>query len=496
MIPDDRILDAVLRNDFRAFIHKVFNTLSPGQDYVRNWHIDALAWQLERVRLGKDRRVIVNMPPRALKSITASVALPAFILGHDPTRRLVCVSYSIELAKKHSNDFRAIIESSWYRRIFPNTKIGRYKNSETEIEFTRRGYRLAASVGGTLTGRGGELVIIDDPLKPDDALSEAKRSGTNNWFGSTLLSRLDDKRTGSIVIVMQRVHMDDLAGSVLRQSNDWKVLSLPAIATCDQRIPIAQGRVYCRTAGEVLSPREPVEILEAMKRQIGSDAFSAQYQQEPVPPGGAMIKRQWVKQYDELPPYDQRLYVVQSWDTAMKGGPDNDWSVCTTWMFTKKLSWYLMDVWRQRVDYPTLKAKVLELAKIHRAHRVLIEDTGAGTSLSQELRGRINVIPIKPEGDKVSRMSVASARIEAGSVFLPQRAPWLADLESELFSFPGGRHDDQFDSISQALQHGCGGMFWITPEVLEMARRPGPYTRFNLAHSVQRIPCFFLSRGS
>lgn len=495
MIAELRLHEAMLRTDFRAFVHKVFNTLSPGQTYVRSWHIDALACQLERVRRGLDRRLIINMPPRSLKSIAASVALPAFILGHDPTRRLICVSYSTDLAKKHSNDFRAVIESPWYQRIFPHTRIGPYKNSETEIEFTARGYRLATSVGGTLTGRGGELVIIDDPLKPDDALSEVKRGNTNQWFGNTLLSRLDDKRTGAILIVMQRVHMDDLTGFVLRQSNDWKVLSLPAIATCEDRIPISKGRAYLRRPGEVLSPeREPLNILEELRLQIGSDAFSAQYQQEPVPPGGAMVKRHWIRRYTELPPQAERLYPVQSWDTAMKGGPDNDWSVCTTWWLTKDRRWYLVDVWRRRVDYPTLKAKVVELAKLHKARRVLIEDTGAGTSLAQELKSKINVVPIKPEGDKISRMSVASASIEAGQVYLPERAAWLPDFEAELFAFPGARHDDQCDSISQALQHGRRGMMYISDEVLARMSQPGPYTHYNGYH-YGGIPCFFPGNG-
>jgi hypothetical protein len=174
--------------------------------------VDAIAWQLDRVRRGEIRRLIINMPPRSLKSIAASVAFPSFVLGHDPSRRIICVSYSGDLAKKHSNDFRAVLESAWYRSIFPHTRIGPFKNSETEIELMARGFRLATSVGGTLTGRGGEIIIIDDPLKPDDALSEVKRSAANNWFTNTLLSRLDDKRTGAIVVVMQRVHIDDLTG--------------------------------------------------------------------------------------------------------------------------------------------------------------------------------------------------------------------------------------------------------------------------------------------
>ena len=176
MTSDGRLLQALLRNDFRVFVEKVFMTLTPGQTFIRSWHLEAIAYQLERVRRGEIKRLIINMPPRSLKSIMASVAFPAFILGRDPTRRIICASYSGELAKKHSNDFRAVFDLAWYRSTFPGTRVGPFKNNETEIELTERGFRLATSVGGTLTGRGGDIIIIDDPLKPDDALSETKRS--------------------------------------------------------------------------------------------------------------------------------------------------------------------------------------------------------------------------------------------------------------------------------------------------------------------------------
>ena len=333
MASEARVLEALLRNDFRAFLHKVFTTLSPGQTYIPTWHVEAIAWRLERVRRGEIRRLIINMPPRSLKSIAASVGFPAFVLGHDPSRRIICVSYSGDLAKKHANDFRAVLESPWYRSAFPTTRIGPFKNSETEIELTARGFRLATSVGGTLTGRGGDIIVIDDPLKPDDALSETKRSAANQWFTNTLLSRLDDKRTGAIVVVMQRVHIDDLTGFLLAQSDEWDVLSLPAIADFDETIPLSAERSYRRQSGEALSPeREPLDVLDALKLQIGSDAFSAQYQQAPAPPGGAMVKRDWIVRYKELPPISERLMTLQSWDTASKGGPENDWSVCTTWI--------------------------------------------------------------------------------------------------------------------------------------------------------------------
>jgi predicted phage terminase large subunit-like protein len=474
-----RVLRALLRRDFPAFVRKVFATLESGQAFVPNWHLDAIAYQLERVRRGEIRRLIINMPPRSLKSVTASVAFPAFVLGHDPTRRIICVSYSGDLAKKHANDFRATVEAPWYRDLFPIMRIGQ-KDSETEIELTARGFRLATSVGGTLTGRGGDLIIIDDPLKPDDAYSETKRNAANEWFKNTLLSRLDDKRTGAIIIVMQRIHMDDLAGFVTSQSDEWEVLNLPAIAATDEVIPISYTEVHRRKAGEALSPtREPISVLENLKLQLGSDAYSAQYQQTPVPPGGAMIKRDWIRRYTQLPPRRERSLILQSWDTASKGGPENDFSVCTTWFMTHDRRWYLLDVWRRRVDYPALKTAVRNLASEHAANCVLVEDAGAGTALVQELLGEVHgILAVIADCNKITRMSIASAKFESGLVFLPERAPWLADFEAELFAFPGSRHDDQCDSVSQALSdHNCESPMVISGEALAASRIRSPWMR-------------------
>jgi predicted phage terminase large subunit-like protein len=402
------------------------------------------------------------MPPRSLKSIAASVAFPAFVLGHDPTKRIICSSYSGELACKLSNDFRAVLASPWYQSIFPNTRIGPYKDSENEVELTHRGFRLATSTGGTLTGRGGDIIVIDDPLKPLDAMSDLKRSGGNIWFNNTLLSRLDDKRTGAIVIVMQRVHMEDLTGFVLDHSDEWTVLSLPAIAESFESIPLGPGRVHVRRPGDVLSPqREPLEVLEQLRLQLGSDVFFAQYQQAPVPPGGAMIKRKWLRRYTELPPPTDGLFRVQSWDTAAKGGPDNDWSVCSTWQCTNDCRFFLIDIHRARHDYPALKAKVQELAEQYGAHQVLIEEAGTAMGLLDELKYKVRGLTgIKPDKDKETRMAIASASFEAGQVYFPERASWLPELEAELFSFPSSRHDDQVDSISQALNHVKSSALW------------------------------------
>jgi len=462
--PTDRaLLNAILRQNFAPFLRKVFHVLSPGQTFVPDWYIRALAYQLERLLRGEIKRLIINMPPRSLKSMAASVALPAYALGLDPTRRIISGSYSAELAHKHSNDFRTVISHSFYKELFPGTRIGPYKDSETEIELTARGFRLATSTGGTLTGRGGNFIIIDDPLKPMDAMSAAKRNAANDWFLNTVLSRLDDKRTGAICIVMQRVHVDDLTGFVLRQSDDWTVLSLPAIAETFETVKLSEFEDHIRRPGEVLAPvREPMEELQKMRRQLGSDLFSAQYQQAPMPPGGSVIKRHWVRRYTDLPAAQRGRFILQSWDTAAKGGPDNDWTVCTTWLLTNDCQWYLLDVLRERVDYPTLKLRVEENAKRWQADQVLVEEVGTAIGLLQELTFRVQGLTgVTPEKDKETRMSIASAKFEAGQVHLPERASWLPELEAELFSFPGSLYDDQIDSISQALNHDSASSLWV-----------------------------------
>jgi hypothetical protein len=212
-----RFLELQLASDFPAFVMKVFETVSSGDGFLPNWHIDAMTYATQRVLDGKLKRLIVNVPPRHLKSIIFSVALPAFLLGLDPTKRIVCVSYSNDLATKHANDFRAVMNSSWYRRIFPNTRISREKDTQGETMMTARGYRLATSLGGTFTGRGAHLVVMDDPQKPEEALSEASRNYAAQWFDTTLLSRLDSKSEGAVILVMQRLHEDDFSWTPARK---------------------------------------------------------------------------------------------------------------------------------------------------------------------------------------------------------------------------------------------------------------------------------------
>ena len=457
--PSMALVNAACRKDLVSFVRKSFHVLNPAAIFHMNWHICTIAYGLELVRLGYINRLMITVPPRSLKSIMCSVAFPAFVLGRDPTKRLIVVNYSADLAIKHGNDFRAVVNSEEYRGIFPGMRISAMKNTQTEVVTTRNGFRLAMSVDGALTGRGGDIIIIDDPIAALPALSSQKaRDHVRDWYFNTLLSRLDDKQNGAIVLVMQRLHEDDLAGVLLRSSNanEWTLVSLPAIAEEDKEIPIGNGQVHIRHAGDVLHPeREPRDVLESLRAQLGAEIFAAQYQQQPVAPGGVMIKRTWVRRYDQLPQSGQK---IQSWDVANKQGEENDYSVCTTWLVHEN-KYYLIDVLRGRFDFPSLKTKVSEHAKLHKPSQILIEDAAVGTALIPELKANFSVIPVKPEYDKKIRMAIQSAKFENGQVFFPKEAPWLRDLEDELFAFPKSRHDDQVDSISQALGHKIPS-FW------------------------------------
>lgn len=301
-VSDQGLLDTLLRSNFGFFVERCFRELHPGKQFLDNWHHQAITHELDRIRRGENTRLIVNLPPRSLKSLIISVAYPAFVLGHEPNKGIICASYGAELAEKHARDFRLIVDRHWYRRLFPRMRIARA--ADGRIETTKRGFRMSTTVMGALTGLGGDIIIVDDPQKAADALSERSRRKTNDWFSNTLLSRHDDKRKGATIVVMQRVHCDDLCEHLWETSGDWETLSLPAIAETDETIAIGGSEYHHRKAGEPLHPeREPIEVLRRLQSEIGSYHFAAQYQQSPVPVGGNMIQPEWLRRYSssELP---------------------------------------------------------------------------------------------------------------------------------------------------------------------------------------------------
>lgn len=448
-------LHELLRRDFETFARKAWAWVSAGEPIAWNWHLDAIAHELEQVEAGDNLRLIVTIPPRNGKSKTVSVIWIAWLLGRDPARNFVCVSYSNELSGKFARDCLSIMQAPWYRELFPRTLISPKRSAVMDFETTAGGGRLATSITGTLTGRGGDIIILDDVIKPEDANSDTVRQGVNDWYQSTLASRLNDKASGAIILVMQRLHQYDLPGMLL-EAGGWRELRLPAIASEDQVITLSRGRVHNRRRGDLLHPvREPRAVLDAQRQAMGSSAFEAQYQQNPVPSAGNIIHADWLAAYDPGR-VDQLVgMVIQSWDTASKDNPHNDWSVCVTARLVGQHV-YILHVRRQRMTIPVLRTVTIDHARTFRAETLLIEDQASGTQLIQLLRaeGHRGVpLPIarRPDRDKLSRALGVAAMIEAGRVHLPTDAPWLAEFRSELLGFPNSRFDDQVDALSQLL---------------------------------------------
>lgn len=453
-------VNAVLRTDFVSFLQKCFATLHPGKTLTVEWMHRAMAYALAQCAAGAAPQSIITMPPRSLKSVTFSVAWPAWLLGHDPTVKIMCVSYGDEPMTRFSRDCRSIMQSSWYCELFPATVL--VKATETDLETSMGGTRLAKSVNGSLTGFGGEWIILDDPMNALDVRSKEAREKAIDRFRLTLANRLNDKATGKIIVVMQRLHEGDLVGFLL-EIGGWTELRLPAKAVEDEDIPIGPGQFYSRKEGELLQPtREPQEVLDRYRALMGPSDFEAQYQQAPIPDAGNVVKREWIQFYMTLPDRS-RGRIVLSIDTAQKVEPSNDYTVITVWLWIDN-DHYLLDVHRERCDYPRLRNLVLERWDSERAERMLIEEGGSATALIQELRahrGEIIVVPIRATESKSVRVGTASGLFQNHRVHFPKDASWLPETMAEVLGFPGAKHDDIIDSISQYLnwvrtQQGSG----------------------------------------
>ena len=438
-----------VKTDFKCFLMQSFAALHGGQALCGNWHLDLLADYLERLERGDIRRLIINMPPRYLKSLCVSVAWPAWLLAQNPAARVIVASYAASLSEKHSLDCRKLLEEAWYRGLFPASGLKRGENEKRLFHTQKRGFRLAASVGGALTGYGGDVLIVDDPLNPLQAESKVLRTLCNRWFEHTFSSRLNDKNQGKMLVVMQRVHPDDLSGYLLRKGG-WEQLTLPAIALQTRHyVPLVKP--YRFREGAALHPaREGAVLLEKLRHDLGSQAFAAQYLQEPVARGGGMIKVDWLGYYDTAGEVE---YCMQSWDTAIKSGAGNDYSVglCFGLRGGEVL---LLDVRREKMDFPELRRAMVDFAAKWQPRGVLVEDKGSGQSLLQDLRREpgANWLGIMPRLDKLTRLAAVSPMLEAGRLKMPRNAAWKDAFESELLAFPQGRHDDQVDALSQFLQ--------------------------------------------
>src|SRR5581483_2730328 len=406
---------ALLRADLYTFIERSFRELNPESEFLPNWHIELIAQELEKCRQGETRRLIINVPPRSLKSHCACVAFPAWLLGHCPSTKIMAVSYGQDLAEKHALDCRAVIMSDWYQRAF-TTRLTSTRPAVSDFRTTQNGFRLSVSVGGPLTGRGADFIIVDDPLKPDEALSDTQRKAVNDWYDNTLLTRLDDKEKGCIIAIMQRLHEDDLVGHLLNRGG-WKSLRFPAIAEENEIYKISNPvRSYSiiRNPGEALHPqRESLATLQMIRETVGEYNFAGQYQQAPAPFGGGMIKREWLRFYTKREIPREWNFVFQSWDTANKPSELSDYSVCTTWGVNDR-HLYLLSVLRERLDYPALRRAVRDQSTHFKPSTILVEDRASGTQLIQDLtfEGIHSIQSYLTTMDKIMRLHTVCATFE------------------------------------------------------------------------------------
>lgn len=442
---DRDLLMHAARTDFLTFARLMFGVLNPGVRFEHNWHLEAIAAALERAIHSRTVRQIVTLPPRSLKSFLISEAFVAFLLGQNPGLQIICVTYSEKLSETQSLNTARIMRSPLYKRIFPNTCLER--DTMLYLTTSKGGSRRAASVGGSITGFGGDWVIIDDPMNAPDAHSKSARDSVIAYFDRALSSRVNDETSSRFIAVMQRLHQDDLVGHLLAKGG-WDELRLPATATGPALIDLGHGRQYRVEPGDLLHPRRlPLEVLDRKKLEVGSIVFQAQYQQDPVPADGNIVHAEWLRFYTN-DPRGADARIVLSLDTAVKTNPANDYSVCTVWA-SRPQSHHLLHVWRAKVEYTQLKPIVIQLYQHYQADHLLIEDHNNGATLIQELRSfGIPATGRTPNRDKETRLVAATPFMESGQMYLPVDAPWLQEFVTELLAFPG-RHDDQVDSVSQ-----------------------------------------------
>jgi predicted phage terminase large subunit-like protein len=453
------VLRALLRSDFRAFVEKCFNHLNPGQTYHDNWHVEVIAHHLKECLAGRVKRLVILLPPRNLKSTIVSIAWPAFVLGMNPTKKFICASYSSDLANKLSNDTRSIMTSDWYREIFPATVISPVKDTQSVFETTCHGGRFATSIGGPLTGFGGDIIVIDDPQKAMDMVHETSRHRARDWLFNTAISRFNSQKDGVLVLVMQRLHEDDLVGNI--ESNpDWTILKIPARAEEDLIYRFnSETELHFQAGAYLQEDRFGPDQYAAKRREMGSRDFSAQYQQNPLPLDGGLFNIDWFPGCDALPAVSE---LVMSVDVAATEGGGN-YTAITIWGHLER-RWYMIAARRFQFDLAKVRQTLEALDHQYQPDLVVIDSGGVGNGLVAELknRGFRHIYPAGSRTSKLERAQDIAAMIEAGKVLLLDNAPGLADFRKEIISFPNGKFDDYVDSMTQVLR--------FTTRVITLAR--------------------------
>lgn len=448
------------------FVDQAWSILEPSTERQTNWHLDLICDYLTCIAEGKFRTassnregIIFNVPPRTMKSLLISVFFPAWVWTQHPEKRFMFASYSEKLATQHSVYRRAVLESDFYRNRWGDLfTFSKDQNLKHHYENSARGSMFSTGMQATATGLGGDILIFDDPLNPEQALSEMEREAVNLRFDSTFRSRINNPATGVKIVIMQRLHELDLTGHILaREAGRWVHVKLPAIAENAETYKFPSGnKSHSVKPCELLwDKRLSQSFLDSQKIGMGSWAFAGQYQQNPAPIEGGIIRRNWIRFYREAPPqYD---CLIQSWDCTFTGGDRSDYVAGQVWGRVGAKYYMLPYRTHDRLDFAPTKAAIKSCAALFpTAHAILIEDKANGPAIISELQKEISgVIPVSPDGGKMARAQAMAPLWEAGSVELPDPqtfdVPWIESYIHNLCTFPRAAHDDDMDATSQAL---------------------------------------------
>ena len=457
--------DLVAAKGLAQFVRVAWPHVEPGR-LLWNWHIDAVSEHLQAVTAGQIRQLLILVPPGTMKSLLSAVMWPAWEWGPGgkPETKWIYASYGRSLALKSAKQHRELVLSDWYQKRWGNVCAIDRTNSRLLGIFDNRqkGMRFSTAVGGEATGRHGDRLVFDDLVKAQDASGRAAFEPhavekANEFWTKTMASRASSPDTVAKVGVMQRLHHNDAAAVCKEQG--YEVLELPMEYDGNTRVTSIGFRDPRKVPGKLLWPnRMGKEFVDNMKKSLLRDFF-AQYQQVPTPPDGIEIKDAWIKHWGEPGakwqwPSERGMFWFQSWDLARKDASTSDFVVGQTWACQGN-DFLLIDQTRGRWEYTLCLQKMVEMQiKWPKVTQVVIEDAANGTAALSSLKGKLRgMVGVSPNKSKVLRLREVAPLFESGSVYLPPRAqnPWVESLVSELLAFPFGKHDDQVDALTQAL---------------------------------------------
>lgn len=457
----DEVEREYCRRSLSNFIKQAWPVIEPSQPYIYGWHIDAMAVHLEAVTRGEITRLLINIPPGTMKSLITGVFWPAWEWGpmRLQTMRYVAASHSQEFSVRDTLKMRRLVSSEWFQNLWP-TPLTKDQNEKQKFENLATGFRQAMAMK-SLTGTRGDRVLIDDPHSVEGALSDADRKTTLRVFTETVPTRLNNPDRSAIVVVMQRLHEDDVSGFILANDHGYDCLMLPMEfereRKCITRIGFDDPRTY---DGELLFPeRFSAEVVARDKKMMNTYAVAGQFQQRPSPRGGGLIKGANFPRYSQPPVIEYRSIYA---DTAQKTAERNDYSVLECWGYSGGKI-YLLDLVRGKWEAPELERRAVEFWAKHLAiesagalRSMIVEDKASGTGLIQKIQsvGQIPVIAQQRNRDKYSRIMDVLSYIEAGLVCLPASAPFTSDFVDECESFTSDdshSHDDQIDPMIDAI---------------------------------------------